>query len=101
METAHAGIYATIDMPEEIRWNKDYRAFERTLGMLKALAENDLKKGDDTPMRRRYLQIDAMGRDGTLMLKTLEQKLNYSAVLMRRGKANEATLVLHPLTVEQ
>lgn len=96
-----AGIYSTMDTVDETRWKTDdYRTFELTLNVVKALSDSDLKRGEDTPMRRRYLLIDAMGRDGTLKLRTLEEKLNYSAVLIRRGKAYEATQILLPLSQE-
>src|SRR5262245_25106719 len=85
-----AGVYSTIDTIDETRWKSDdFRAFEATLNMVKAIVDADLKRGVDSPMRRRYLFIDAMGRDGKLTLKTLEDQLNYSAVLIRRGKAYE------------
>jgi hypothetical protein len=97
----YAGVFSTIDNVEETRWKSDdFRTFELTLNVVKALSDSDLSRGEDTPMRRRYLMIDAMGRDGTLKLQTLEQKLNYSAVLIRRGKAYEATQILLPLSRE-
>jgi hypothetical protein len=96
-----AGVFSTIDTVEETRWKTDdFRTFELTLNVVKALSDSDLSRGEDSPMRRRYLMIDAMGRDGTLKLQTLEHKLNYSAVLIRRGKAYEATQILLPLSRE-
>ncbi len=96
-----AGYYTSIDMPEETRWSRDYKGvFENVLINLGNISANDLKLGGDSPMRRRYILMETLGRDGTANLKTLEQKLNYSAVLIRRGKAYEATQVLLPLSKE-
>jgi hypothetical protein len=97
--TGSAGIYSTIDMRQETVWNPNFEAFEKTLDFLKAIRLPEAKDAD-SPMRQRYLLIDALGRDGTLSLKTFEQKLNYSAVLIRRGKAYEATQILHPLSIQ-
>jgi hypothetical protein len=96
---AHAGFYATIDTKEELRWDRDFRRFNMTLLTLMNIA-NDDAKAVDSPMRQRYLLVEAMGKDGTAKLRTLEQKLNYSAVLIRRGKAYEATQMLQPLAVD-
>ena len=97
--SATAGYYATIDTKEELRWDRSFRRFNESLIMLMNVS-NDDAKAVDSPMRQRYLLVEAMGRDGTTKLKTLEQKLNYSAVLIRRGKAYEATQVLQPLALQ-
>jgi len=97
-----AGYYPTIDTPLETRWSKrDFiRIFEEDLIRLANVAAKD-GRIVDSPMRQRYLLIEAMGRDGAAPLKTWQEKLNYSAVLIRRGKAYEATQTLQPLSREQ
>jgi hypothetical protein len=41
--------------------------------------------------------IEALGQTGQLKLESLEQKINYSAVLIRRGRADEARRFLEPV----
>src|SRR5579862_8797628 len=81
--SARAGIYTTIDTPEETRWARDYdRVFRFVLADLKSIGA--AKPERDPPIRRRYVLMEALAHDGIAPLKTLEQKLNYSAVLIRR-----------------
>jgi hypothetical protein len=92
---ARAGYYTTIDTPTEVSPNQDYeRVFTDVLANLKTIS---LDKADrESAIRQRYLLIDAMGSQGALELKTLEQQLNYSAVLIRRGKPKQALDFLLP-----
>jgi hypothetical protein len=52
------------------------------------------------PIRQRYILIEFMARDESLKLDTLEQKLNYSTVLIRRGRAFDAARFLEPVYQE-
>ncbi len=97
---ASAGYYSTIDAPEELRWSRDYEnVFLGVLNNLRAIPAQRVEH--DPTMRRRYMLMEALARDGNLKLDTLEQKLNWSAVLIRRGKADQAMQLLAPLTKEQ
>jgi len=98
--SAYAGYYSTIDPPADTRWNRDYdRVFKNVLLDLGNIGAKEVKQ--ESPIRDRYILIETLGRDGTANLKSWEQKLDYSTVLIRRGKAYEATQVLQPLTKEQ
>ncbi len=99
-QPAQAGIYTTFDTDHEIKaYSRDFRNFfKRIHDELKTVAV-DPSEGQP-PIRKRYLMMEMLGRSGTGNLKTLEDKLNYSAVLIRRGKAYEATQQLMPLTRE-
>ena len=99
--SAHAGYYTSIDMPEEMRWSRDFnKVFEQRLIDLGYIADDAIGAAD-SPIRQRYILVEAMGKDGTVRLKTWQQKLNYSAVLIRRGKAYEAKQILEPLSREE
>ncbi|MSU78861.1 MAG: hypothetical protein EXS16_12300 [Gemmataceae bacterium] len=97
---AQAGIYSTFDADEEVKqYSRDYRnVFKRLLDTLKCIP-NDATESHP-PIRKRYLILEQLGQAGAGKLKTLEDKLNYSAVLIRRGKAYEATQYLMPITRE-
>lgn len=97
VQPVSAGYYTTIDTPQETRWSRDYKGvFSAVLINLGSIAGNESKV--DSPIRHRYVLMDTLAREGSPNLKTLEQKLNFSAVLIRRGKAYEATALLGPLT---
>lgn len=95
-----AGIYNSTDNPKaEVRWSQDYeRVFREVLSDLKTIA---LAKPPRQPaIWKRYALMEALGRKGANELKTLEQQLDYSAVLIRRDKAAEAVQLLLPLARE-
>ena len=91
-----AGIYNTADKPDETQLSPDMRKFSGVLGDLRTIA---LAKSDrNPPLRIRYILMETLGRKGAAELKSLEQQLDYSTVLIRRGKADEAIQLLRPLT---
>jgi hypothetical protein len=98
-QSASAGIYCTIDPLQDVQWSRDYKGvFEGVIARLGNIAATKLDKDvKSTPIRERYLLLEAAGREGLPNFKTLEQKLNYSAVLIRRGKAYEAVQILQAL----
>lgn len=95
-----AGIYSTFDADEEVKqYSRDYRnVFKRLLDAMKTIP-NDATESHPA-IRKRYLMMEQLGQAGSARLKSLEDRLNYSAVLIRRGKAYEATQFLMPLTRE-
>ncbi len=95
---ARAGIYTTIDRPDDTAWSRDYiNVFEGIINQLGNIAADKLMKEADSPIRERYLLLDNLGREGLPNLKTWQQQLNYGAVLIRRNKAYAATELLQPL----
>ena len=99
-QTARAGIYNTTDTLEETRFSQDFvNVFSRILKDLQLIPIP--QPISNPPIRRRYVMIEALGAKGALDLQTLEQKLDYSAVLIRRGKADEAVALLSPLLEDQ
>lgn len=99
--SASAGYYSSLDNPQEVRWDRDFRAFNVKVLIPLGFISTDKGLLTDSPMRQRYVLIDSMSRDGNVKLTTWQQKLNLSAVLIRRGKAYEATQVLQQLSKEQ
>ena len=96
VQATHAGYYSSIDVLEETRFSLDYEnVFKPRLGDLSTISLPN--PATNPPIRRRYLLLEALGRDGTPKLDTLEQQLNFSTVLIRRGKAVEAVQLLRPL----
>jgi hypothetical protein len=98
------GYYNTTDTGQETAWSPDYEyVFRNVLADLQLIAANP-DPIRNPPIRRRYVLMEALGqtgaRDWPPGLQTLEQKLDYSAVLIRRGKADEAAQLLAPLTEE-
>jgi hypothetical protein len=89
---ASAGIYSSIDPREEMRYSQEYEVFGKVLDVLSTIGVP--KPATNPPIRQRYVLIEALGRDGMVKLDTLEQKINYSAVLIRRGRALEAVQFL-------
>jgi hypothetical protein len=90
------GYYNTADTARETAWSPDYEnVFRNVLADLQLISNPT--PGRDPPIRRRYLLMEALGKKGVGDL-TLEQSLDYSAVLIRRGKLDEAAELLVPLT---
>jgi hypothetical protein len=87
-----AGYYSTIDAPEEMRYSPDFEIFGKVMDVLGTIPVP--KPASNPPIRQRYVFIESLAGDGPLKLETLEQKLNYSAVLIRRGRAFEAARFL-------
>jgi hypothetical protein len=80
-------------------WSRDYfNVFRNVMDNLSTISSE--KPATNPPIRRRYLFIEILARDGTLKLDTLEQKLDYSTVLIRRGRALEAARFLDVVTGE-
>ena len=96
IQPASAGYYSSIDTRFELMPSRD---FEKVFGgILDDLRAIPIPKPDRDPVfRKRYVLIESLSRDGALKLDTLEQKLNYSTVLIRRGRADEAVGFLLPL----
>jgi hypothetical protein len=98
VQPASAGYYSSIDTPEETRWSRDFAGvfYPEVLTKLRSIRVDKLQ-GTDYPMRNRYIIFEAMANDGNVKLHTLEAQLNYSTVLIRRGKADEAVALLKPV----
>lgn len=90
----HAGFYSSMDNRQhEMPYSMDYGGvFFKVLGDLKSIAVANPES--NPPIRRRYLLMEALAPGGTPQLSTLEQKLNYSAVLIRRGEPDLAARFL-------
>ena len=93
-----AGYYSTIDAREEMRYSPDFEIFGKVMDVLGTIPVP--KPASNPPIRQRYVFIESLAGDGTLKLETLEQKLNYSAVLIRRGRAFEAARFLGKVQIE-
>jgi hypothetical protein len=96
--SARAGYYSSIDNPDETRWALDYQVFSDKLMDLASIAANDYPRY--VPIRQRYLLLEAMAGDSLVNLKTLGQKLDYSTMLIRRGRSVDAVQFLAPLVEE-
>jgi tetratricopeptide (TPR) repeat protein len=90
---AFAGYYGSFDLrAQEMRWSRDYEGtFSGILDDLKSIAIPSPLR--DPVIRRRYVLMDAMAGDGS-GLRALDQKLNYTNVLIRRNKPDEAVQYL-------
>ncbi len=95
---AAAGIYTSIDLPEEMQYSRNLNTFRDVLTAIKLIAHP--QPPSDSPIRRRYFLLEALGHKGASELPSIEQNLNYSAALIRRDKAAEAVDVLLPLSRE-
>ena len=93
-----AGYYSSIDAREEMRYSPDFEIFGKVMDVLGTIPVP--KPASNPPIRQRYVFIESLAGDGTLKLETLEQKLNYSAVLIRRGRAFEAARFLGKVQIE-
>jgi hypothetical protein len=94
-----AGYYSSIDAREtEMPYSADFDVFGKAMDVLGTIPVP--KPAKIFPIRQRYILIESMARDETLKLDTLEQKLNYSTVLIRRGRAFEAARFLEPVYQE-
>jgi hypothetical protein len=99
--SAQAGYYSSFDALEEThRYSRDYQVFSDILSNLGAIAAAK-DPPVYTPIRQRYLLLEAMGGESPVNLKTLGQKLDYSAVLIRRARYEDAVQFLRPLAEEQ
>ncbi len=98
--TTHAGVYSTIDNEVETqRMSHDYeKVFQSVLVDLRTIGLPAPKR--ETAIWKRYVLMETLGRKGAADLRTLEQTLNYSAVLIRRDKGAEAVQLLLPLKSE-
>ncbi len=95
--TAMGGYYSSFDTLEETqRYSRDYQVFAANLANLSAISapKDPLAY---VPIRQRYLLLEAMGGDSPTNLKTLGQKLDCSAVLIRRARYEDAIQLLAPL----
>ena len=96
---ARAGYYSSFDTPEETqRYSRVYQVFNANLTDLASIAANDFPRF--VPIRQRYLLLEALAGDGPMNLKTLGQVLDYSTVLIRRGRYEDAVQLLVPLVEE-
>jgi hypothetical protein len=92
---ARGGYYSTIDAAEETLLSRDYLIFARAMDSLGTIGAP--KPRTYPPIRHRYVLIETMASGGELKLDTLAQKLDYGAVLIRRGRAFEAARFLGPV----
>ena len=84
-----AGYYSSIDRGEETLYSRDFdTVFLPALVRLRLIPQQKLPPDKVFPMYQRYLLIESMARDGKVNfdLLSLEQKLNYSTVLIRQRK---------------
>jgi hypothetical protein len=97
LQPAWAGYYSSIDAPEETRYSRDFAGvfYPEVLTKLRSIRVGKVEV--EFPMRRRYIVFEALANDGKVKLDTLEAQLDYSTVLIRRGKADEAVQLLRPL----
>jgi hypothetical protein len=94
--SARAGLYSTADSVADTRLDSDFvRVFSRTLGDLRSIGAD--KPERESTLRKRYILME-IGNKGGFDLQTLEEKLNYSVVLIRRNRADDAIVLLTPLT---
>ena len=86
VECARAGIYSSFDAEEEIRrYHRQYDIFgPKVLDVLSTIP--DPNPVTNPPIRRRYLFIESLAETGALKLDTVEHKLDYSTVLIRRNE---------------
>ena len=97
--SARAGCYSSFDTLEETqRYSRDYQVFNANLTDLASIAANDFPRF--VPIRQRYLLLESLAGDSPMNLKTLGQKLDFSAVLIRRGRYEDAVQFLVPLVEE-
>jgi hypothetical protein len=97
--SAQAGLYNTADAPEETRFSRDFaHVFNGVLGDLRSVGAPNPER--ESTLRKRYMLMETLGNKGVFDLRTLEQILNFSVVLIRRNRADEAIVLLTPLTRE-
>ena len=97
--SARAGLYNTADAEAETRLSPNFEGvFRSVLGDLRSVSA--AKPDRESTLRKRYVLMEALGAKAIPDLRTLEEKLNYSVVLIRRNKADEAISLLQPLTRE-
>lgn len=94
-ESAYAGIYNTTET-DDIRLSIDVSKFRDTLNKVRNIGFDKVEV--DNLLRKRYLLNEALGGAKPPSTLTVEQKLDYSAVLIRRKKYQQAIEFLIPLT---
>jgi len=88
----HAGIYSTMDAEEETdRRSPNFQVFQKTLLAWQSIPAPE---GANPPLKRRYVLLEKLGGKGASALVKPEEILDYTAVLIRRGKADEASNIL-------
>lgn len=93
---AGAGLYNTAE-PDEGPLDPNYLKFGETLNVLRSIGAQKVEV--ERPLRKRYLfQADLFPKITDPSKLSAEQKLNFSAVLIRRRKFSEAIQLLMPAT---
>ncbi|MBI2808121.1 MAG: hypothetical protein HYX68_24310 [Planctomycetes bacterium] len=93
---AMAGYYSSFDTARELAWSRDFgNVFKPILDDLIIIRERNAKRSP--PIRKRYILIETLAQAGGLKFQDIEDKLDYSTVLIRRGKPDEAVQFLLPL----
>jgi hypothetical protein len=88
----HAGIYSTMDAEVETDTRSpNFHVFQKTLLEWQSIPAPD---GANPPLKRRYLLLEKLGAANAAKLTKPGELLNYSAVLIRRGRADEAAQLL-------
>ena len=92
-----AGVYSSIDADVEVdQFSRNFDVFGKVLLDLQAVAFPE--GGPNPPIRQRYVLLEKLfAKQGPANL-SIEQKLNLSTVLIRRGKVDEAIDLLKPLS---
>ncbi len=93
--SARAGVYSTAD-GDDFRLSINVTKFFETFNVVRSIGIDKVEK--DNPLRKRYFLYEALGGARPPNDLTLEQKLDYSAVLIRRKKFQQAIEYLTPLT---
>jgi hypothetical protein len=95
------GIYNSADTDAEFKLDHSFDEFSITLGRVGAIGVLDSDPSFDvsfnTPLRRRYFLCEALAGKNPPRDLTLEQEVDYSAVLIRR-KSPEAVPYLEQVT---
>src|SRR5437016_6019858 len=90
---ASAGVYNTAD--NDFPLSQNVAKFRETLGFVRSIGYD--KVDFDNPLRKRYFLWEALGGARPPADLTVEQKLDYSAVLIRRKKHQQVIEFLTPL----
>ena len=91
-----AGVYNTTDDEASIALTPIFQNFQKSLGDLRSIGADQVDV--DNPLRKRYFLMESLAGRAPPISLTLEQKLNYSAVLIRRRRSQDAIEFLQPLT---
>src|SRR5467141_3055675 len=89
-QSAFGGYYGNMDTEEEVkRYSLDYKnVFDGILDNLRTLPVATPVR--PPPMYHRYALMETLAISGALRLRTVEDKLNYTSLLIRRGKPDKA-----------